>query len=303
MGARDWGMLITLSLLWGGSFFLGEVALQDFAPFTIAFARVSIAATVLTLMHLLLRPALPRGLAVWRDLLLMGALNNAIPFSLILWGQTQITGSLAAILNATTPLFTMLLASFLTVDERFTPARMTGMLLGIAGVSVMVGADALQQLGAQVWAQLAILVAALSYACAAIFGRRFRGMPTLSVAAGQTLCSSALMLPLMLLTAGSGLGQGVAVSSILALLGLGVLSTALAYLLYFRILPSAGATNLTLVTFLVPISAIALGWLILAERLSQEQTLGMAFIALGLAAIDGRPGRFVYRLACRDRSS
>jgi drug/metabolite transporter (DMT)-like permease len=287
MDARAWAMLIALSLLWGGSFFLGEVALRDFGPFSVAFARVAIAAAALTALHLCSRHAFPRGIRLWRDLLILGAINNALPFSLILWGQTQITGALASILNATTPLFTMLLASVLISDERFTPGRLLGMLLGVAGVSIMLGAEVLRELGGQAWAQLAILLAALSYACAAVFGRRFRGIAPLSIATGQTICSSVVMLPLMLLMAESWYPQN-GVSSILALVGLGVLSTALAYLLYFRILASAGATNLMLVTFLIPVSAIALGWSILGERLTAEQTSGMTLIALGLAAIDGR---------------
>ena len=288
-------MLITLSLLWGGSFFFGEVALRDFQPFSIAFARVGIAAAVLAAVHWLSPYAFPRELRVWRDLFIMGALNNAVPFSLILWGQTEITGALASILNATMPLFTMLLAAVLRKDEKFTAARLAGTLLGLAGVSVMLGADVLGQLGAQAWAQLAILAGALSYACAAIFGRRFRGLPTLSIATGQTIGSSTLMLPLMLLTASSWQPMGPAVGSVLALLGLGVFSTAVAYLLYFRILASAGATNLSLVTLLVPVGAIALGWTLLGERLTPEQITGMSLIALGLVAIDGRFGGYLRR--------
>ena len=303
MSARDWAMLITLSLLWGGSFFFGEVALRDFQPFSIAFARVSIAAAVLICVHWLGPHVFPRDPRILRDLFIMGALNNAVPFSLILWGQTEITGALASILNATMPLFTILLASALTSDERITAPRLLGMLLGLAGVSVMLGAEALGELGAQVWAQLAILAAAFSYACAAVFGRRFRGLPTLTIATGQTIGSSLLMLPLLLLSAQSWQAPGLASGSVFALLGLGVLSTAVAYLLYFRILAGAGATNLSLVTFLVPVGAIGLGWTILGERLTGDQIAGMCLIALGLVAIDGRfAGYLRARLGAVSRS-
>ncbi len=295
MGARDWAMLLTLSLLWGGSFFFGEIALRDFGPFGVAFARVSIAATLLATLHLVSRHRFPRNFRLWRSLLIMGAINNALPFSLILWGQTQITGALASILNATTPLFTLLLAAVVTSDEKLTPARLLGMLLGVTGVSVMLGADVLRELGAQTWAQVAVLGAALSYACAAVYGRRFRGIAPLSIATGQTMSSSVLMLPLLLLTAESWSPRDVAAGSVLALLALGVFSTALAYLLYFRILASAGATNLMLVTFLIPVSAIALGWTLIGERLTPEQITGMTLIATGLLAIDGRVPRYLYR--------
>lgn len=295
MGARDWAMLFTLSLLWGGSFFFGEIALRDFGPFGVAFARVSIAATLLATLHLVSRHRFPRDFRLWRSLLIMGAINNALPFSLILWGQTQITGALASILNATTPLFTLLLAAVVTSDEKLTPARLLGMLLGVTGVSVMLGADVLRELGAQTWAQLAVLGAALSYACAAVYARRFRGIAPLTVATGQTMSSSVLMLPLLLLTAESWSPGDAAAGSVLALLALGVFSTALAYLLYFRILATAGATNLMLVTFLIPVSAIALGWTLIGERLTPEQVTGMTLIATGLLAIDGRVPRYLYR--------
>lgn len=288
MNARAWAMLLALSVLWGGSFFLGEVALREFGALSVAFARVAIAAATLTVLHHCTGRAFPRGRRLWRDLAIMGMLNNALPFSLILWGQVQISGALASILNATTPLFTLLLASVVTGDERLTPGRLVGMLLGVAGVSVMLGTGVLRELGAQTWAQLAVLGAAFSYACAALFARRFREVAPLSVATGQTLCSSALLLAPMLWLAEPRYPLSVTAAGLLAVLTLGVASTALAYLLYFRILAVAGATNLMLVTFLIPVSATALGWSVLGERLSAAQSAGMALIALGLLAIDGR---------------
>jgi drug/metabolite transporter (DMT)-like permease len=289
MGGVEWLLLITLALLWGGSFFFTEVALAELPPFTIVLGRVGLAAAALLLLVPLCGHRLPRTPGPWKALLLMGALNNLIPFSLIVWGQTALASGLAAILNATTPLFTVLLAHLLTRDERLTPGRLAGVLAGLAGVVLMIGPAALEGLGGGVLAQLACLAAALSYALAGIFGRRLRDHPPLVAAAGQVTMSTLLILPLALLVdrPWTLLLPGPATWS--ALLGLALLSTALAYVIYFRILARAGATNLLLVTFLIPVSALFLGSAVLGERLASGEALGMALIALGLAAIDGRP--------------
>jgi drug/metabolite transporter (DMT)-like permease len=220
----------------------------------------------------------------------MGLLNNLIPFSLIVWGQSHIASGLASILNATTPLFTVIVAHFLTSDERMTGSRLFGVLAGLAGVIVMIGPGFLAGVGTSVLAQIAVLGAALSYAFAGIFGRRFSrmGVPPLLTATGQVTASTALLAPTVLIidqpwTLPMPSGQVWA-----AVIGLALLSTSLAYVLYFRILATAGATNLLLVTFLIPVSAILLGAALLSERLNPEHFLGMALIGLGLAAIDGR---------------
>ena len=229
----------------------------------------------------------------------MGALNNLIPFSLIFWGQTRITGGLAAILNATTPLFTVVLAHFMTTDERMTPNRLGGVLLGVAGVVVLIGPAVLHELGLQLLAQIAVLGAALSYALAGIFGRRFRDVPPLVSAAGQVSATTIMMLPVVLCLGAPWSVPLPGPWTWAAILGLALLSTALAYLIYFRLLASAGATNLLLVTFLIPVSAIVLGASLLGERLEPRHFGGMALIGLGLAAIDGRPLRLLRRRACR----
>jgi drug/metabolite transporter (DMT)-like permease len=226
----------------------------------------------------------------WLAFFGMGLLNNVIPFSLIVWGQTQIASGLASILNATTPLFTVLVAHVLTADERLSRARLVGVLLGIAGVVVMIGPAAVAELGRDVLAQLAVLAAALSYACAGVFGRRFKrmGVAPLATAAGQVSASSLLILPLALMVDRPWTMPVPGVAALAAILGLALLSTALAYYLFFRILAAAGAVNLLLVTFLIPISAILLGCLVLGEALTLAQVAGMALIGAGLAAIDGR---------------
>lgn len=290
MGSIEWVLLIALSVLWGGSFFFVGVAVAELPPFTIVLLRVTIAALALHLASRVLGVAMPWDAQAWLTFFGMGLLNNAIPFSLIVWGQTQIASGLASILNATTPLFTVLVAHVLTADERLTRARLAGVLLGIAGVVVMIGPAAMAELGRDVLAQLAILAAALSYACAGVFGRRFKrmGVAPLATATGQVSASSLLILPLALVVDRPWTMPMPGIMALAAILGLALLSTALAYYLFFRILAAAGAVNLLLVTFLIPVSAILLGCLVLGEVLTVAQVAGMALIGAGLASIDGR---------------
>jgi drug/metabolite transporter (DMT)-like permease len=288
MSAADWLLLIGLSLLWGGSFFFAKVAVLELPPVTVALGRVAIAAAILLTLARATGVALPATLAAWRPYALMGLLNNVLPFTLLFWGQTHIPSGLAAILNATTPLFTVLVAHVATADEKLNTARLAGLAAGLAGVVVMIGPDVLRDLGANVLAQLACLLAAISYAFAGVYGRRFRGEPALRVAAGQLTASSIILaLPVALIdqpwTLPLPSGKAIA-----ALVALAALSTALGYLIFFRILSRAGATNVSLVTFLIPVSAILLGTLVLGEQLAARHFAGMAAIALGLAAIDGR---------------
>jgi drug/metabolite transporter (DMT)-like permease len=271
-------------------------------PIRLLFARVGIAAAALGLALYASGQRMPRSMALWRAFLVMGALNNLIPFSLIFWGQTRITGGLAAILNATTPLFAVVLAHFLTPDERMTRNRLGGVLLGVAGVAVLIGPAAIDELGLQLLAQIAVLGAALSYALAGIYGRRFRHLPPLVSAAGQVSATTVLMLPVLLWADGAWRVPLPGPWTWGAILGLGLLSTALAYLIYFRLLASAGATNLLLVTFLIPVSAIVLGASLLGERLEPRSFGGMALIALGLAAIDGRALRLLHGRVNRSKS-
>ena len=293
MGVREWALLVLLSVLWGGSFFFGEIALAELPPFSVALSRVGIAALILILAVRAAGHRMPRGASLWGALIVMGGLNNLIPFCLILWGQTQLASGLAAILNATTPLFTVVLAHVLTGDEKMTGNRLGGVLLGLAGVSVLIGAGALRGLGVELAAQIAVLGAALSYGLAAIYGRRFARSPPLVTAAGQVTAAAVMLLPVVLIVDRPWTLSSPGLSTWSAVLALAVLSTALAYVIYFRVLATAGPTNLLLVTFLIPVSAIGLGAAFLGERLDANQVSGMALIGLGLAAIDGRPLRYV----------
>ena len=212
---------------------------------------------------------------------------------------------MASILNATTPLFTVIVAHGLTSDERMTGARLFGVIAGLAGVVAMMGPAALEGIETNVLAQAAVLAAALSYAFAGIYGRRFKrlGVPPLLTATGQVTASTILLAPMALMVDQPWTLPMPGLDTWAALIGLAALSTALAYILYFRILATAGAINLLLVTFLIPVSAIFLGAAVLGGRLNLEHFLGMALIGAGLAAIDGRLGnklgRFVRGLASK----
>jgi drug/metabolite transporter (DMT)-like permease len=290
MTRLEWGLLLTLSLLWGGSFFFVGVAVKELPPLTIVAMRVGLAALALHAIILVGRVRLPRIARVWTDFLVMGLLNNVIPFVLIVWGQARIASGAASILNATTPLFTVVAAHFLTADEKMTTMRIAGIVAGLAGVAVMIGGGALQPSDGHVVAEFAILLAAVSYALAGVFGRRFRaaGIPPLATATGQVTASSVVLAPVALIAEQPWMLQPPSIETTAAVAGLALLSTAFAYILYFRILATAGATNLLLVTFLIPVSAILLGILVLGERIQARHILGMALIGTGLAAVDGR---------------
>ncbi|MFV0303441.1 MAG: DMT family transporter [Paracoccus sp. (in: a-proteobacteria)] len=289
MGASEWGQLLILSLIWGGSFFLIAIALTGLPVLTIVTARVGIAAAVLWLIVALTGRRPPRDPAVWAAFLVMGLLNNVVPFGLIVWGQTAIPSGLASILNATAPLWTVIISAALLDDEAATPAKLAGVMLGLAGVAMMIGLDTLAGLGHAILPQLAILGAAISYGFAGVYGRRFRrmGVDPITSGAGMVSGSTLILLPVMLAVDGLP-DPDVPARAWLAVALLGIFCTGLAYMLYFRILARAGATNLSLVTFLVPVSAILLGWLFLNETLGPAHLIGVLMIAAGLALIDGR---------------
>lgn len=287
MGIWEWLLLLILSVLWGGSFFFNKVALRELQPFTLVLGRVSLAAVALTAFVFFQRKQIPVSIALWREFLLMGALNNLIPFSLIVWGQTHVDSGLAAILNATTPVFTVLLAHFLTQDERLTVNRLVGIMLGLCGVIVLIGSDALGGLSWTSLGQFAILGAACSYGCAGIYGRRFKKLSPAVAAAGMLISSTRIILPLALLLERPWTLK-LSVTTWGALMCLSLLSTAIAYIIYFHILMKAGATNLVLVTFMIPVTSLFLGVFILGEQLHWTTFVSMVLIFVGLAGIDGR---------------
>ena len=292
MGRREWLMLVSLAAIWGGSFFFFKIMLAALPPFTVVFGRVGLAAVIMNLWLWLRRDYMPASTRTWGAFLVMGLLNNVIPFTLIVIGETRISVGLASILNATTPMFTVLVAHWLTASEKLTLGKLSGVVIGLAGVAVLIGPNVLSSIGNEDFAgEIACLSAALSYAFAGIYGRRFKGLNPIKVATGQITGSSLVLLPLVafidrpwaLPMPGSDIWC--------AMIGIAVLCTVLGYVLYFRILAVAGATNVLLVTFLVPVSALLLGWLVLGESITPRALGGMAVIGLGLACIDGRIAR------------
>lgn len=287
MGAAEWTMMLALSLLWGGTFFFVEIALMELGPFTLVLGRVFLGALTLWAVVLISGARLPRNLIDLRDLAVMGLLNNAIPFTLIFWGQVWITGGLASVLNATTPIFGVIVAHLLTRDEKATPARTAGVVLGVAGVAVLVGPDAFTGLDGTLIGQIAVLGAAVSYAFAGVFGRRLKRFAPPVAGAGMLTMSTLIMLPVAFVM--EGLPDALPSAGVMAVwLTLGIACTGLAYVLYFRILATAGATNLLLVTIMIPPSAMALGVIFLDETFTLPMLAGFALIFLGLLCVDGR---------------
>jgi drug/metabolite transporter (DMT)-like permease len=294
MNAREWALLFALSVLWGASFFCTAIVVRELPPFTVVFLRVVLAALTLYAIVVVMRIRMPTEPRVWLALVLMSAVNNVIPFALLVWGQTRIPSGVASVLNATTPFFTLLLAHLATHDEKLTGARVLGVVLGIAGVAVMIGRS-LAAFDSSFLGELAVIGSALSYAAGGVIARRFSmtGISPLASSTGLLTVSSVVMLPLMLAVDEPWTLPLPSVQAIAAILYLAIAGTALAYLIYFRLVATAGATNLMLVTFLMPTIAILLGVAVLGERLELRQVAGMALIALGLAAIDGRPWRWL----------
>ena len=290
MTASDWLILFILSVLWGGAFIFAGIALRELPPFTIVALRVSIAAVILNLIIFLSGRRYNISWKMAGNLLLMGLMNNAIPFSLIVWSQTRITAGQASILNATTPIFTIILAHYLTGDEKITVNRMVGILMGLAGVIVLIGPGVFGKTGFNPLPQLAVLGAGLAYSLSGIFGKRFgkTGMDPLLISGGQLIGSSLILLPLALIIDKPWNFPWPSPQPVLAILGLAVFSTALAYILYFRVLKRAGAGNVLLVTMIIPFVAIFLGAAVLGETLHIREIGALLILVAGLLVIDGR---------------
>ncbi|AZO12190.1 MULTISPECIES: DMT family transporter [unclassified Mesorhizobium] len=288
MTLKDWAQLLLLGAIWGGSFFFARIAVSEIHPLALVLLRVAIAAAALQLYLAIRGPSFRLALPHAGFFFLLGLANNVIPFSLIFAGQTQLGAGIASVLNSTTPFWTLILANALTVDEKLSWNKLAGIALGIAGTAVMIGPGLLAGLGGPVWAKFALIGASLSYAIALMIARRFRGVPSPVIATGQLTASTIIMIPLVL----SALGPAGVLSASppvwAAVLALALLSTAFAYILYFNLVASAGATNASLVTLIVPVSAMLLGFLFLGERLELFEMGGMALIGLGLITIDGR---------------
>jgi drug/metabolite transporter (DMT)-like permease len=290
MNRSDWLILLTLAVIWGGAFLFIGVAVKHVPPLTYVWLRLSIAAVAMWIYVKTRVGTLGLPRQVWGAIVLLAILNNALPFALFGWGQTHIASGLASILNATTPIWGVVVAHFLTHDERMSPRKTVGVLLGFGGVATMIGPALLSNIGTNALAQLACVTASLSYALAAVWARRFRriGVAPIAVTTGQLTAGALIMLPVSMIVDQPWTHPFPPVSAWAAITALALFCTAFGYVLYFRLIDHAGATNALLVTLLVPPVAILLGALFLSETLAPQDFLGLGLIALGLAAIDGR---------------
>lgn len=290
MSVKNWGLLFFLSVLLGGAFYFSAVALKELPPFTIVGLRTGIGAfTLATVLWVSGRAVLiPRKF--FAAFAVMGILNNLVPFSLFIWAQTIIPSGLASILNAFTPIFSILIAHFALTDERFELGKIAGTILGISGVAVLLGGSFFTKDGVETMGVLACLGATASFGFANVFGRRFRklSLSTIQVAYGQLTATTLLVLPAILLIDTPWMLPMPSISVIASIAALAAFSTALAYVVFFHLLATSGAVNVALVTILIPLSAITLGSVFLGETLETRHYQGMILLALGLLVIDGR---------------
>lgn len=290
IGPREWLLLTALSVLWGGSYLFMKIAVASLPVFVIVFGRVSIAAAMLALVLLATGHGIPRRREHWVAFFGMGLFNNVLPMSLIVFGTHSINAGLASIINAMTPLFTIVMAHLVTHDERLSVYKIAGVILGLCGVIVLIGPGLLFSVDGSTIGELACLTAALSYASANIFGRRFvrLGLKPLQIALGQVTASTIILFPILLAQNWNDVIEHFALTAVVCVLALGILCTGMAYVIYFAILNRSGATAVALVTLMIPPSAIALGAVFLDETLTSQQMIGMMLIGAGLVAVNRR---------------
>jgi drug/metabolite transporter (DMT)-like permease len=292
MTFRQFGLLVLLGTIWGASFLFIKMAVACVPPFTIVLGRTFIAALVLYCALGRYGRKMPAFGAPWIPFFIMGLFNGAIPYSLINWGEQHIEAGLAAIFNGLMPLFTVLFAHYMTRDERFSLRKGWGVALGLAGVMLLMGPSVLAGLGSHILGQLAVAGASASYAIAVIYGKRLSRESPLVLAAGQMVGGSLIIAPLSL-----GLDRPWTLTptfpALLSILCLGLLGTAFAYILYYQLLAQIGATKLSLVTYIIPISGVFWGWLVLGERLHPTAFagLGVILMSVGVLGKTGAPVR------------
>jgi len=287
MSARNWGLLLLLSLLWGSSFFFYKVLVAVLPPVTVVLGRVGIAAVAMNLWLLAQGQRMPLGGKLWLRFLLLGFLNNTLPFILIAWGETRITSGMASILNATTPIFMVMVAHWGTHDEKLSFGKALGIAFGVIGVIVLVGPAAFQGVSA-IWGELAVIGASCCYGFGGVYSRRFKDLSPLVAATGQITGATILLIPLSLLIDHPWNLPMPGATVWASLLAIALINTALAYVVYFRMLATVGVTYISLVTFLIPVIALLLGAVFLSESVTLGALAGMAIIALGLASTDER---------------
>jgi drug/metabolite transporter (DMT)-like permease len=296
LGAVEWGLIALQSMLWGSSYFFIAMVQAELPALTIAALRTIPASIVLVAVVLSLGYRMPATLAEWRQFIFFSAFNTVLPFVLIVWGQARTTGGMAAILNASAPLFGIFLAHVLTHDEKLSRNKLAGILLGIVGVGILVGYDFAVGSTADVLARLALLAAPLCYVLANIYARNKLGQyPPFVIAMMQMVASIFIAVPLALAVDHPWTLPMPSLKVLAAIVGMGVLGSSLAGLCHFTVLRRAGATNALLVTLIMPLTPILLGSIFLGEHLTGRDMLGAAVIAAALIVIDGRVVRMLER--------
>ena len=295
MGRLEWALMLVLSFLWGASFFFYKVLAGEMGPFTVVLGRMGISAIVMNLILVSRGERLP-PLKRWGPYFIMAALNNVLPFALFAYSERHITSGLASIINAMTPIFTVLVAHWWTHNEKLSANKIAGVVCGLAGVSILIGPSALGDIGGKnVLDELACLAATISYGFAGVYARRFSGQPLIRIVTMQMTAATIMAAPLAAFVEQPWMSPMPCLAAWSAVAGIAILSTVLAFLIYFHILAKAGATNISLVTFLIPISGVLLGVAFLGESVDVGAIAGMLVIGLGLAAIDGRPLQWLRR--------
>jgi len=289
MGRTEWGLLIMLTMIWSSSYLFAQLAMDDVPVILIVFSRVSLAAVGLWMVILAMGIRLPREPHMAWRLCVLGLFNNVLPFTLVFTAQKTMPTGVVAVMIAATPLIGILLAQWMTTDERLTAARMIGALLGLGGVAVMIGPEALAGLGGGTVAELLVILAAICFAFSPLYARRLYGIEPMIVAAGQLTAASLILLPVAAVMAPPWTLAVPNWGSVASLAVLALVCTGLAYVIYFRIIAKAGATNTILVTILSPPGAMFLGATILGETLSVGQLAGFVLVVTGIAVTDGRP--------------
>jgi drug/metabolite transporter (DMT)-like permease len=277
-------LLLALATLWGASYTFIKVGVETIPPVTLIAARTLIAGGLLLVVIRSRGLRLPKDAATWRRFLFQACLNSVIPFTLIAWAERTVNAGLATILNSTSPIFAFLLTAVMTRHEMVTARKLFGVFAGIAGTCLIIGVQALDGLGRELWAQLAIVAATVCYAGAAIFGRTFKALDPIMPAAGSLLCGAAILIPVSFAVDQPWM-LAPSRQSVLALLGLSVFSTALAFVIYFRLVQTLGSVGTTSQSYLrVPIG-VAIGAIFLGETLTSTAGAGLACVIIGVAAM------------------
>jgi drug/metabolite transporter (DMT)-like permease len=289
MGPAEWAALVLLSLIWGASFFFYRLMVTELPPMTIVFGRLVIAAAALHLFLMVRGDSMRFPPRMWARFAALGLLNNVMPFTLIAYSEMRISAGVASLLHGSVPMLTAVAAHLLTRDEKLTWNRGVGVAFGLLGVGVLIGKDALQGLASDDFVgEIICLSAAVIYALAGVYARTFAGLPPLKVATGQVTMGTLLILPAMLIVDRPWELPAPSAPVWASLMTIALVGTALAYIMFFRIIGRTGAMNISLVTLLQPVSAVFLGWLFLGEAVGPQAFAGMAVIGLGLLFIDGR---------------